>query len=232
MTHTEHDVFRLPAPAFTVDELAAIAREHFGTDGRLTMLDSERDQNARIESADGAYVLKVANAGEDHAVLDLQLAMLRHLEHTAPDLSVPRVVDTVDGAGYADVTGPNGAHRVRLVTHLDGDVLAHVVRTPHLERELGRADKALGDLQKAGGMPAAEKERLLNQFDQALQGLQNGALKPNPGLLDQLKELDPKDLGAMNPEQLQQLNRLKKEANHRGGIAAVQWLVIQQNSRR
>ena len=24
MTHTEHDVFRLPAPAFTVDELAAI----------------------------------------------------------------------------------------------------------------------------------------------------------------------------------------------------------------
>ena len=81
-------------------------------------------------SADGTYVLKVANAGEDHAVLDLQLAMLRHLERTAPDLPVPRVVDTVDGAGYADVTGPNGAHRVRLVTHLDGDVLARVPRTP------------------------------------------------------------------------------------------------------
>jgi hypothetical protein len=88
----------------------------------------------------------------------------------------------------------------------------HSGQVEKLERELGRADKALGDLQKAGGMPAAEKERLLNQFDQALQGLQNGALKPNPGLLDQLKQLDPKDLGAMNPEQLQQLKENMQKA--------------------
>jgi len=89
----------------------------------------------------------------------------------------------------------------------------HAGQVEKLERELGRADKALGDLQKnAGAMSAAEKDRLLNQFDQALQGLQNGGLKPNPGLLDQLKQLDPKNLGAMNPEQLQQLKENMKKA--------------------
>jgi hypothetical protein len=45
----------------------------------------------------------------------------------------------------------------------------------------------------------------LNEFEQALQGLQNGAMKPNPQLLDQLKQLDPKNLGQLTPEQMQQL---------------------------
>ncbi|RYD60771.1 MAG: hypothetical protein EOP83_18635 [Verrucomicrobiaceae bacterium] len=89
----------------------------------------------------------------------------------------------------------------------------HSSQVDKLERELGRADKALGNLEKnAGGMPAAEKDRLLNQFDQALQGLQNGALKPNSKLLDQLKQLDPKNLGQIPPEQLQQLRDAMKKA--------------------
>jgi hypothetical protein len=111
----------------------------------------------------------------------------------------------------------------------------HSGQVEKLERELGRADKALGDLQKAGGMPAAEKERLLNQFDQALQGLQNGALKPNPGLLDQLKQLDPNNLGQMDPEQLQQLKENMQKAaqackdcqgggNNGGGGQGDEWL--------
>src|SRR5688572_9158397 len=89
----------------------------------------------------------------------------------------------------------------------------HSAEVEKLERELTRADKALGNLEKnAGGMSAAEKERLLNQFDQALQGLQNGALKPNQKLLDQLKQLDPKNLGQIPPEQLQQLRDAMKKA--------------------
>lgn len=95
------------------------------------------------------------------------------------------------------------------------DTLAkeHNAQLEKLERELGRADKALGNLEKnASGMSAAEKDKLLNQFDQALQGLQNGALKPNEALMNQLKELDPKNLGQMNQEQLQQLKDNMKKA--------------------
>ncbi|MEK7952529.1 hypothetical protein [Luteolibacter soli] len=89
----------------------------------------------------------------------------------------------------------------------------HTSQVDKLERELERADKALGNLEKnAGGMSAADKEKLLNQFDQALQGLQNGALKPNSKLLDQLKQLDPKNLGQIPPDQLQQLRDAMKKA--------------------
>jgi alpha-ketoglutarate-dependent taurine dioxygenase len=111
----------------------------------------------------------------------------------------------------------------------------HSSAVEKLERELGRADQALGNLERnAGGMPAADKERLLQQFDQALQGLRNGALKPNPQLLDQLQQLDPGQLGKLDPGQLQQLKQnLQKAAQackecqgggQQGGGQGDEWL--------
>lgn len=103
----------------------------------------------------------------------------------------------------------------------------HSAAVEKLERELGRADQALGNLEhNAGGMPAAEKERLLTQFDQALQGLRNGALKPNPLLLDQLQQLDPSQL---DPAQLQQLKQNLQQAAQackecQGGGSSDEWL--------
>ena len=83
---------------------------------------------------------------------------------------------------------------------------SHESETQRLERELGRAEKALAALEKnAGGMGQAEKERLMEEFDQALQGLRNGAMKPNPELMEQLKGMDLKNLADLPPEQLQQL---------------------------
>ena len=91
---------------------------------------------------------------------------------------------------------------------------AHRAETERVERELGRADKALEALERnAGANNQAEKNRLMEEFDQALQGLQNGAMKPNPKLLEQMKQLDLKDLANLTPEQLDQLREnLKKNA--------------------
>ncbi len=108
----------------------------------------------------------------------------------------------------------------------------HGSELERLERELGRADRALGSLQKNGGnMTPAHKDQLMNQFDQALQGLQNGALKPNPELLDQLRELDPDNLGQLNQEQLDQLRENLRKAGEAckdcqggGGGQGEEWL--------
>ena len=90
---------------------------------------------------------------------------------------------------------------------------AHRAEAERVERELGKAAKALGALEKAGVAGQAEKNRLLEEFDQALQGLQNGAMKPNPQLLEQMRNLDLKHLGDLTPEQLQQLREnLRKNA--------------------
>lgn len=81
----------------------------------------------------------------------------------------------------------------------------HQSELKRVERELERADKALGNLQKNASGGTADPGKLANEFEQALQGLQNGAMKPNSELLQQLKSLDPKNLGQLSPEQMQQL---------------------------
>jgi hypothetical protein len=75
-----------------------------------------------------------------------------------------------------------------------------------LDRELSEAGNALEALaENADKLNAQQKQKLTEQFEQALEGLQNGAMKPNPELLDQLSKLDPNDLGKLTPEQMQQL---------------------------
>jgi 4-aminobutyrate aminotransferase-like enzyme/Ser/Thr protein kinase RdoA (MazF antagonist) len=158
-----HDVFRQPAPAYTSHQLVAIARDHFGLDGTVEALDSERDQNARLTTADAEYVLKVSNLAEDPGSLDLQLALLRHLEAVAPALPVPRVVPALDGGATAMVDG----HRVRVVSHLPGVPLATVPRTPELERELGRLMGSLSSGLHGFGHPGAHRPGFLWNLDDA-----------------------------------------------------------------
>lgn len=92
---------------------------------------------------------------------------------------------------------------------------SHRAEAGRVERDLGRAEKALANLEKnATASNQAEKNRLMEEFDQALQGLQNGAMKPNSKLLEQMKQLDLKNTSKLSPEQMQQLREnLKKNAD-------------------
>lgn len=91
---------------------------------------------------------------------------------------------------------------------------SHRAETERIERDMGRAEKALENLEKnAGSANQAEKNRMMEEFDQALQGLQNGAMKPNSKLLEQMKQLDLKNMANLTPEQMEQLREnLKKNA--------------------
>jgi hypothetical protein len=97
---------------------------------------------------------------------------------------------------------------------------AHQAEISRMNRELGQVGKALGDLQKnAAAGNQAEQARLATEFDQALQGLKTGAMKPNPDLLKQLENMDPNNLGQLSPEQLQQLkDNLQKARDAMGGM--------------
>ena len=84
----------------------------------------------------------------------------------------------------------------------------HRAETKRVDRELGRADQALGNLQKNSATASeAEKNREMDEFQQALDGLMNGAMKPNPALLEQMKQMDLKNLADVSPEQLEQLRQ-------------------------
>jgi 4-aminobutyrate aminotransferase-like enzyme/Ser/Thr protein kinase RdoA (MazF antagonist) len=111
---------------FPFDALADFAREHWGIVGTLTPLDGERDQNHRIDAADGAaYVIKVSAAGESEGAVDFQVAALRHLERHAPDLPVPRVITSRRGKDLEWIAAADGTrHMVRLLSWIPGTLLS------------------------------------------------------------------------------------------------------------
>ena len=70
------------SPRLDLAAAEALAREHFGVDGRASRLTSERDQNFLIEASSPdrtRIVLKVANAAEDRAMLEAQQRAITHL---------------------------------------------------------------------------------------------------------------------------------------------------------
>ncbi len=114
------DTLAAPPPDLTPDEAAAVASSHFGISGSASPLGSERDQNFRIESAAGTFVLKVANPAEDPAVIDMEIRAMLHVAATDPELPVARPHPSINGALSSMVERKGRRHVLRLVTFLEG----------------------------------------------------------------------------------------------------------------
>jgi 4-aminobutyrate aminotransferase-like enzyme/Ser/Thr protein kinase RdoA (MazF antagonist) len=135
------------APRFDVARARVIARELYGLDADASPLDSERDQNFRLDLADGArFVLKIANAAESRAWLEAQNAAMAHA--SARGAACPTVVPTVDGEEIATTAGEAGAvHMVRLLSWTPGEPLGRVRH--HSEGLLEDLGRRLGELDAA-----------------------------------------------------------------------------------
>ncbi|ULB09234.1 phosphotransferase [Cereibacter azotoformans] len=146
-----------PRPAFTATEAEGLARAHFGQDGRALPLTSERDQNFRLVTGHGEFVLKIANAAEPRGVTEFQTLALLHLEDRAPSLPVPRVGRTLEGAPWAEL--PSG-NLLRLLTWVGGEPLWRARGGAAQRRAIGRClggiTAALADF----AHPAADYELL------------------------------------------------------------------------
>jgi hydroxylysine kinase len=142
-------VLSTPAPRLSSEELSEIAARLFGLRGKLSPLDSERDQNIRIASATGeSYAMKIANRSEDPAVLEMQAEALQHIAAVDPHLPIPRVVFSLDGSAVEPVCSKDGArYCVRVVDYMAGqnprdDPLAWTLLRPAGE-QLAHLDLAL-----------------------------------------------------------------------------------------
>ena len=115
--------------------------------GAARELGSQQDQNFRLASAAGTFVLKVANPAFATEELDLQNRAMEHVAGRLPGVvQVP--VAGVDGRDIVRVAG----HDVRLVTWLEGDEL----------HAFGHLAPAV--LQAAGGL-VARVAAALEDFD-------------------------------------------------------------------
>ena len=123
----------LPPPCLAPDSLARLAREHWGVDGWLTRLVSERDLNHRLDTDSASYTLKLANPAEPAAMTDFQTAALLHVAATDPGLPTPRALAARDGRTIVRL--PEGA--LRLLSWCPGTSLARVPLVPALAASVG-----------------------------------------------------------------------------------------------
>jgi Ser/Thr protein kinase RdoA (MazF antagonist) len=138
------------------DYAQAIAEKYFSIQATAAELPSERDRNFLLTGVDGEkFVLKVANAREERAVLEAQNAMLEHLEEGVS--FCPRVVAA--SSGEKIVTLQDSTRLVRVVRYLPGRPLA-TIKSPSVEllhdlgRKLGQLTRALADFDH----PAAHRK--------------------------------------------------------------------------
>jgi 4-aminobutyrate aminotransferase-like enzyme/Ser/Thr protein kinase RdoA (MazF antagonist) len=148
------------AAALSAADAERIAESVFGLRGSARRLDGEYDDNFRIDMADGAgYVLKIAPANQDRALIELQVAALDHVRRQAANVGVPHPHRTVDGGLLARVD-VGGTRRIgRVLRFIPGVLLAEVKpQGAALLRSLGSTlaslDRALVDFDH----PAAHRE--------------------------------------------------------------------------
>jgi Ser/Thr protein kinase RdoA (MazF antagonist) len=134
----------------------ALVAEFYGLPVTARRLDSERDQNFRLRTADGReYVLKIANPAEDRAVTNLQTEVLRHVASRDASLPIPRIFPALNGEVELAIGFDDSSTRiVRLLSFLAGTPMHQVPASARLRRDLGecaaRLARAMRDFQHPG----------------------------------------------------------------------------------
>ena len=137
----------LTRPSIAPDAAARLLSDHWGIDGSLRSLPSERDRNFAIAlDGDDRYVLKISNGNEDPAFLDLQHRAMERLAAAGVPCQLP--VPSRDGREVVDLGSAQAPMLVRLLTWLPGRPLATI---PPAERP----DELLADLGRVMGRTAA-----------------------------------------------------------------------------
>jgi len=169
------------APCFDSETATSVTEKLYGFRATANTLPSERDQNFLLTSESGEnFVLKIANALEDRALLEAQNEAIAHL---GTRLSLcPRVVPSLSGDQVSLIDSPtNTTHFVRLLTYLPGTPLAEThSHSPGLLRDLGQKvgqlDRALAEFDHSAfhrdfHWDLANGPRIVSEYGQMIEDL-------------------------------------------------------------
>ena len=151
-------------PAISLLEVQSKVAELYGVEGNVGLLPGERDQNCCIEQADGTrYVFKISNQSESEAIIDFQMAALKHIANVAPNLPIPRVIETLPQRTFTPVTWRDGSTTlVRMLSYLEGVQVKETPRTSGQRRAMGECLAQLDLALQGFSHPAASHDLLWN----------------------------------------------------------------------
>lgn len=155
---------------FTIQDAERICFEIYGLRVEARSLPGERDCNFHVKTEEELeFVLKIAPAGEQWELLDLQHHALAHLADQAPALALPRVRAMPGGGAIATITDDHGAmHFVRMLSYIPGRLFAET--RPHTAELLHSLGNMMGrlDLALQGFTHAAARRALKWDLQQAM----------------------------------------------------------------
>ncbi|QBF24135.1 aminotransferase [Pseudomonas tructae] len=142
-----------PCPDISPQQAATLLQDHYGLNGSLHALGSQQDQNFRLQSPQGRFVLKVCHGAYAAAELQAQHAALGYLR--GEGIPVPAVQVAQSGEQLLEVSVDGQPLRVRLLDYIEGQSLTRIKHmAPRLVAELGRlcaqVDLALADFTHPG----------------------------------------------------------------------------------
>ena len=163
--------FDTSPPSFSESHLAEIASTVFNIEGKIKLLESERDQNVLVAGDDGkSYILKIANAGGRRELIALQNAALQHIATVDPALGVPAATLSVSGNDIELVADPDGGGMLtaRLLTFVPGKLFSSVPKALALLHSLGDFLGRLSCALQGFSHPAAHRADFLWNLDNAM----------------------------------------------------------------
>jgi hydroxylysine kinase len=148
----------LASPRVSRAQAEEIARECYGVRGTAERLAAEHDDAFRLVLADGtSRLIKVGAVDPVAAATSFQTAVLRHLERTAPELPVQRVIPALDGRAELML---DERRLVRMTTYLEGRPLGWAPASAALRREIGGTLARLNHALRSFRHPAANRTHL------------------------------------------------------------------------
>ncbi len=191
-------------------EAERIATEHWGVDGAAAELPAEVDENFRLVTSGGTFLLKVVPADEEEALTDLVTSALIHVSAGVRSFGVQEVVMTSSGLPVATFTDAEGCRRrARLTTFLEGKVLRSVPTDEQLRRRLGATLAELAVAFRSFDHPAADRDLSWDLRHAGQMRAMLAELEPN-----ERREALDSDLEAFDRDVVPRLDQLPVQVCH------------------
>ena len=132
------NVFNTPPPKFNEAQVVEILSEHYGINGSIKELISDRDQNFKIITKDQSYVLKIANSAESKDILDMQNLALNHIINKDSSLDIPYPIKSINDEEIIYTENMDCGYYLRLLSYVEGKFLNEIKPNNNLLFSLGR----------------------------------------------------------------------------------------------
>ena len=123
-----------------------LLEQSYGLKGILVRIPTEKDETFRLRDGEATYLVKVSSPDEDPVIVDLQTACMEHLERTAPELPVQRLIRSLSGDPQVLIPAPAGPFDrvLRVMRFMPGDLLATHEASPGQLQLVGSSLARLG----------------------------------------------------------------------------------------